>query len=369
MIKLAWEFLKRGEIKLNRIAMLRERMNTEELDAILVTSGFNRRYISGFTGSSAYLLITSDKAYLLTDFRYIQQAEEQAPEFEIIRHQGSLSEEVGKQLQKLKVHTIGFEKQHVTYATYEELQQRAANVKWVPIEGILEELRLIKTEQELATIQKACQIADDAFQHILGYIKPGVTEKEAAIELEFKMRKLGAQGPSFDTIIASGERGALPHGVASDKIIRSGELVTLDFGAYYQGYVSDITRTVAVGEPSEKMKEIYEIVRLAQENGVANVKPGLTGKQADALTRDLIRDAGYGEFFGHSTGHGIGLEVHEGPGLSSKSDVVLKPGMIVTVEPGIYLPHVGGVRIEDDVVLTDNGCEILTKSPKNLIIL
>lgn len=354
---------------MNRVNKLRERLDAEGLDAILVTSGFNRRYLSGFTGSSAYLLITSEKAYLLTDFRYIQQAEEQAPDFEIIRHQGSLSEEVGKQLQKMQVHTIGFEKQHVTYALYEELQRRATEVKWVPVEGLMEKLRLIKSMEELSTIQKACQIADDAFQHILGYIKPGVAEKEVAIELEFKMRKLGAQGPSFDTIIASGERGALPHGVASDKIIRSGELVTLDFGAYYEGYVSDITRTVAVGEPTEKMKEVYEIVRMAQENGVAKVKSGMSGKEADALTRDLIRDAGYGEYFGHSTGHGIGLEVHEGPGLSSKSDVVLKPGMIVTVEPGIYLPNVGGVRIEDDVVLTDNGCEILTKSPKNLIIL
>ena len=234
---------------------------------------------------------------------------------------------------------------------------------------MIEKLRMIKTDDEIRTIRRAAEIADEAFSHILTFIKPGVTELEVSNELEFFMRRLGASESSFDTIVASGKRSALPHGVATGKTIENGDMVTLDFGALYDGYVSDITRTVAVGEPTEELKKIYHIVLEAQMRACSALKPGMTGKEADAVARDYIKDHGYGEAFGHSTGHGIGLEVHEGPGLSFRSDTVLKPGMVVTVEPGIYVPGLGGVRIEDDVLITEDGCELLTSSPKELIIL
>lgn len=239
----------------------------------------------------------------------------------------------------------------------------------MPVSGVVEKLRLIKTESEIKILKEAADIADAAFKHILEFIRPGVTELEVSNELEFFMRKAGAISSSFDIIVASGYRSALPHGVASDKIIETGDFVTLDFGAYYKGYVSDITRTVAVGKPDDKLKEIYGIVLEAQLRGLAGIKPGMTGKEADALTRNFIAQKGYGENFGHSTGHGIGLEVHEGPALSIKSDTVLEPGMVVTVEPGIYIPGLGGVRIEDDTLITKDHNETLNHSTKELIIL
>jgi Xaa-Pro aminopeptidase len=353
----------------NRVQSLRVQLAEKGLDGILITSPFNRRYISGFSGTAGYLLITENKALLITDFRYTEQATEQAPLFEIVRHSATIVEELARKIDELKLKKVGFERQYVSYAVYEDLISASPEVDWVGVQGIVESIRMVKSAEELQTIKEACTIADKAFGHIVSYIKPGVTEQEVALELEFFMRKLGASSTSFDTIVASGYRSALPHGVASDKVIQQGEFVTLDYGAYYKGYVSDITRTIAVGEPSDKLKEIYQTVLQAQLAGVSQIKAGMSGKEADALTRDIIRDAGYGEYFGHSTGHGIGLEVHEGPGLSSKSDVILKTGMVVTVEPGIYISQLGGVRIEDDVVITENGCEILTHSPKDLIII
>ncbi len=242
-------------------------------------------------------------------------------------------------------------------------------VKLITSEGIVEKLRTIKDDSELAIMQDAANLADRAFEHILGFIKPGVSEKAIALELEVYMRSQGATSSSFDTIVASGERSALPHGVASDRIIGRDEFVKLDYGAYYNGYCSDITRTVVVGKPSDKHREIYEIVREAQQYALDHLQPGMTGKEGDALTRDIITRYGYGEYFGHGTGHGLGMEIHEAPRLSLTGDIVLVPGMTVTVEPGIYLPGFGGVRIEDDIVMTDKGIRILTGSPKQLIVL
>ncbi|WP_134698829.1 Xaa-Pro peptidase family protein [Ammoniphilus sp. YIM 78166] len=352
-----------------RLIELRRRMEENELDSLIITSPYNRRYMSGFTGSAGYLLITNEHALLITDFRYIDQANEQAPDWSVIRHVASIVDEVGTQLAKLGAKKVGFEKQFVSFSLYESLKASHDQAEWIGIQGMVEEFRMVKTADEIAIIKEACEIADRTFQHILGFIRPGVSELEVSLVLEFHMRKLGAKSSSFDIIVASGERGALPHGVASDKIIQQGELVTLDFGAYYKGYVSDLTRTVAVGEPSDQLRKIYDTVLQAQLAGVNGIKAGMTGKEADALTRSVISGAGFGEYFGHSTGHGIGLEVHEGPGLSSKSDVVLKPGMVVTVEPGIYVSQLGGVRIEDDIIITENGCEIITHSTKELVIL
>ncbi|WP_077213942.1 M24 family metallopeptidase [Bacillus dakarensis] len=353
---------------MEKLEKLRAEYGKSGIDGLLITSDFNRRYISNFTGTSGVALISLDKAQFITDFRYIEQATEQCAGFEIIKHTGPISEEVAKQVKELGIQKLGFEQNHVTFAEYKDYENKV-DAELVPVSELVEKLRLIKTDAEIKILKVAADIADAAFKHILDTIRPGVTELEVSNELEFFMRKAGAASSSFDIIVASGYRSALPHGVASDKVIEKGDFVTLDYGAYYQGYVSDITRTVAVGEPDEKLKDIYGIVLEAQERAMDGIKPGMSGKEADALTRDYITEKGYGEYFGHSTGHGIGLEVHEGPTLSMRSDIILEPGMIVTVEPGIYIPGLGGVRIEDDTMITENHNETLTHSTKELIIL
>lgn len=353
---------------MEKLQRLRSSFEKLGIDALLITSEFNRRYMTGFTGSAGVTLISKDKALFITDFRYVEQASKQCEGFEIVKHTGTIPEEVSEQAKKMGIQKLGFEQDHLTYSAFKSYE-KAVKAELVPISGVIEKLRLIKGESEIKILKVAADIADAAFKHILDFIRPGVTELAVSNELEFFMRKAGAASSSFDIIVASGYRSALPHGVASDKVIEKGDLVTLDFGAYYNGYVSDITRTVAVGEPDEKLKEVYNIVLEAQLKGMEGIKPGMSGKEADALTRDYITEKGYGEYFGHSTGHGIGLEVHEGPALSTKSDIILEPGMLVTVEPGIYIPGLGGVRIEDDTLITKDHNEKLTHSTKELIIL
>lgn len=353
---------------MSRLEQLRGKLEEHEIDGILITSKYNRRYITGFTGSAGVALVSKTGAKFITDFRYVEQAENQIKDFDIVKHGGIIKEEIANQVKELKIKSLGFEKDHLTFAEYEEFNQ-AIDAELVPVSGLVEKLRLYKDEGELAIMREAIKIADAAFEHILSFIRPGVKEIDVSNELEFFMRKQGAESSSFDTIVASGYRSALPHGVASDKTIEKGELVTLDFGALYKGYCSDITRTVAVGQPSDELKKIYEIVLEAELRGINGIKPGMTGKEADALTRDYITEKGFGEYFGHSTGHGLGMEVHEFPSLSHRSDTVLEPGMVVTVEPGIYIPSIGGTRIEDDIVITEDGNEVLSSSPKELIIL
>jgi Xaa-Pro aminopeptidase len=354
--------------RMEKLEKIQRRLDKLGIDGMLITSSYNRRYMTGFTGSAGVVLITPGKGLLITDFRYTEQATKQCKGYEVVQQKGSITEEVAAQVKKFGVQKLGFEENDVTFSTFKAFDKEI-NAELVPFSGEIEKLRLIKTEAEIKILKEAAEIADAAFKHILGFIRPGLKELEVSNELEFFMRSLGATSSSFDTIVASGYRSALPHGVASDKVIESGDMITLDYGAYYKGYVSDITRTIALGEPSDKLKEIYQIVLDAQLRGVNGIKPGITGKQADALTRDYITEHGYGEYFGHSTGHGIGLEVHEGPALSKKSDIVLEPGMAVTVEPGIYIAGLGGVRIEDDIIITKDGNERLTHSDKELIIL
>lgn len=354
---------------MEKIKNLRDALTEKGLDALLVTSTYNRRYLTNFTGSSGVALITKDKALFITDFRYVEQATTQCEGFEIVKHEGLISSEVAAQIKNHGLAKVGFEQDYMTFSEYGTYRKVVTSAELVPVNGMVENLRLIKTDAEISIIKEATKIAESAFDHILGYIRPGVTELEVSNELEFYMRKLGATSSSFDIIVASGARSALPHGVASSKVIETGDFVTLDFGAYYNGYVSDMTRTVSVGEPAAELKKIYDIVLEAQLRGVNGIKAGIKGKEADALTRDYITEKGYGEYYGHSTGHGIGLEVHEGPGLSFRSDLVLEPNMIVTCEPGIYIPNLGGVRIEDDLIVKNGGNENLMSSPKNLIIL
>jgi len=351
--------------KLNRI---RTALTSAGADGILITSTYNRRYVSNFTGSAGAVLITGEKALFITDFRYVEQAQTQCTGFDIVQHKGAILQEVADQAKKNGVTKLAFEQDYTTFAEYKNLEN-VFKGELVPVSGIIEKLRLIKTSEEIKILKEAAKIADAAFTHILDFIKVGKTELEVSNELEFFMRKQGATSSSFDTIVASGKRSALPHGVATSKKIEAGDMITLDYGAYYNGYVSDMTRTIAVGNPDAKLKEIYDIVLQAQLKGMEGIKPGMSGIQADALTRDYIKEKGYGEYFGHSTGHGIGLEVHEGPALSFRNDSILETGMVVTVEPGIYLPGVGGVRIEDDTLITNDHNEALTHSTKELIIL
>jgi len=353
---------------MGKLSKLRLALAEHQIDALLITSGYNRRYITDFTGTAGVAIVSKDQAVFITDFRYTEQAAKQISGFEIVQHTKTLIEEVGVQLDKLGVKNVGFEKDDMSYALYESYK-KAVNAELVPVSGLVEKIRLIKTPQELNIIKAAADIADAAFEHIISFISPGKTELEVSNELEFFMRNQGATSSSFDIIVASGLRSALPHGVATDKVIEKGDFVTLDFGALYNGYISDITRTVAVGQPSEQLKEIYQIVLDSQLLSLDKVKPGMTGIEADAVARDYIKSKGYGEAFGHSLGHGIGLEVHEGPGLSFRSETVLEEGMVVTIEPGIYVPGVGGVRIEDDTVITATGNEKLTHSTKELLIL
>ncbi|GGK18984.1 peptidase M24 [Caldalkalibacillus thermarum] len=354
-----------------RVQKLRALLDREALEGLLVTSPVNRRYITGFTGSAGVALISKHEALLITDFRYVDQARDQAPGYDIVNHSGKLAETIAAEVKKRNIERLGFEQDHLTYSQYMAFNKvlKDADCQLVPVSGLVEELRLVKDEQEIELIRQAAAIADQTYTHISNWIKPGMREIEVAHEIEFFMRQQGASSSSFEIIVASGVRSALPHGVASEKVIERGDFVTLDFGAYYQGYVSDMTRTLAIGEPAPKLKEIYDICLEAQIRGVESIKAGMTGKEADAVCRDYITRKGYGDNFGHSTGHGIGLEVHEGPTLSVRGELPLKPGMVVTVEPGIYLSGIGGVRIEDDVLITEEGNEILTKSTKELVII
>ncbi|MCG0239061.1 MAG: Xaa-Pro peptidase family protein [Firmicutes bacterium] len=357
---------------MNRLQRLRATLAEKGLDGLLVQKPENRRYLSGFTGSAGVLLVTARGAHLLTDFRYTEQAAAQAPDFQIHRTgDGGYVETLVPLLQQEGVRRLGFESDYVTVDAHAAYQKALgdAGVELVPAAGLVERLRQIKDPEEVAAIRRAAAIADAAFQHILGYIRPGVTEREVALELEFFMKRQGASALAFDTIVASGPRSSLPHGVASDRVIGRGEFVTLDFGCVYQGYCSDMTRTVMVGEPDEKQREIYEIVLTAQRLGVEAARPGITGRELDAVCRDYIAQRGYGEYFGHGTGHGVGLYIHEEPRVSQRGETVLEPGHVVTIEPGIYLPGWGGVRIEDLVVITETGAEVLSQSPKDLIIL
>ncbi|WP_238650203.1 M24 family metallopeptidase [Paenibacillus piscarius] len=352
-----------------RVSRLRKVLQDLGLDAMLITSGYNRRYLSGFTGSSGVVLVTGDDSYLLTDFRYMTQASEQVHGLKVVQHDTKFIDTVRGLLPQGGQVRVGFEQDDVSFSAYTAYAEALQPAALVPLSKTVENLRMFKDEEELAVMQRAADLADATFSHILKVIKPGMTERDVDLEMEFYMRTHGATSSSFDTIVASGERSAMPHGVASSKVIGNNEFVTFDFGALLDGYCSDLTRTIAIGAPDPKLKEIYDVVLEAQLHALSHIKPGMTGRECDALARDIITRYGYGEYFGHSTGHGLGMEVHEWPRLSKLADEVLQPGMVVTVEPGIYLSGLGGVRIEDDIVITESGIRLLTHSSKDYTVL
>ena len=350
----------------SRASAIRAKMLEDNTEAFLVTRPENVYYLSGYRSTEGYLAITAEKTMILTDFRYIEQVAGQAPQCEIVDISGDFLKGVGDALSPYA--TIAYEEDYLTVKQLRRLQE-FLQAKWVSFDGVVEQLRKVKDDKELNNLRQAAKIADDAFLYILGFIAPGISEVEIAGEMEYFMRKAGSEGPSFEFIIASGSRGALPHGTASSKKIVKGEMVTMDFGAIYNGYHSDITRTVAVGEPSSGMRAVYDLVYKAQAAALAQVKAGKQCSEIDAIARKIIDDAGYAKNFRHGLGHGLGLEVHEEPRFNTVDHSVLAANVVITVEPGVYLPGVGGVRIEDSVIVLPDGYELLTKVSKDLIIL
>lgn len=346
-----------------RIERLLQKISGEQVDAILIRKPENLFYFSGFNGDSSCLFISKKFLKLITDGRYDEQAKTQAKNFEIIKQTDGLFTKIADEVKNSAVKKIAFEGKFFTFDEYTALKEKIPNVELKSVE--VDSLRQIKDAAEISCIRQACAVADKAFAEILNFVRAGIREVEVAAELEYFMRKFGSERAAFDTIVASGVRSSLPHGRASEKIIEDGELVTMDFGAVVNGYHSDMTRTFCVGKSSARQREIYHAVLDAQLYGLEIIKVGVSGKAADEAVRNRLKDLGFAEYFTHSLGHSLGLEIHEEPRLSPRSTCErLEENMLVTDEPGIYIPNFGGVRIEDTVLVTANGAEVLTHSPK-----
>jgi Xaa-Pro aminopeptidase len=359
-----------GIIK-TRLEKVYQVMEENKVDGLFLMRDANIRYVSGFTGGDSFVFLLPPKKVFITDSRYTEQAEKECPGFEIVQHRGeypNFEETIARLSNEYHIRKIGFEQDFVTFEIYDKLRLALdERTELVPTSGLVESVRFIKDEGEIACIKKAAQIACAAFTHVVNLIKPGLREKDIEVELEYQMKKNGASKPAFATIVASGPRGSLPHAQPSERIMRMGDLITMDFGAVYQGYCSDITRTISLGEPGNRQKEVYQIVKEAQEAGLKAVRSGIEGRMADKAAREVIEKAGFGSCFGHGLGHGVGLEIHEEPALNNNCRKMLAAGAVVTVEPGIYIPDWGGVRIEDTVLVTGEGCEVLTPVSKELI--
>jgi Xaa-Pro aminopeptidase len=343
----------------------------DNVESVLITSDINRRYFTGMKSSAGTVLAFRNKAYLLIDFRYIEKARETVKTAEVIETK-ELYKEISTLLRQEGVKNLAIEAMDVTVSRLNVMKKHLKCVDIIETDVLsnsINKLRMIKDEEEMEYIRKAQEMAESAFDDILGFIKEGVTEREIALELDRLMLEKGAEGISFDTIALAGENTSMPHGVPSDKKVKKGEFVLMDFGAVYNGYHSDMTRTVCVGTLDEEMEKIYNIVLTAQEKAIAAAKAGISGKELDGIARRHICDAGYGEYFGHSLGHGVGLEIHEQPNAAPSYEKNLEKGTVITIEPGIYIAGKFGVRIEDFVILTENGCINLTKSAKNIISL
>ena len=337
----------------------------------LITSDVNRFYLSGFPSSAGSIIITENTATLFIDFRYFEKAQKSVKNMDV-RLCKSLYADIKELFKQHNIKNILIETEHICLDSFERMSNALQGfniLKENTLSQKLNALRQIKSQDEIELIKKAQKITDDAFSHILNFIKSGVTEKEIALELEFFMRKSGSEGVAFDTIAVSGKNSSLPHGVPTDKPLEKGDLLTMDFGAVYRGYRSDMTRTIAIGKVTDEQTEIYNTVLKAQTEALKTIRPLAVCKDIDKTARDIISAKGYGEFFGHGLGHSVGLEIHENPAFNTRDETLLQKGMVITVEPGIYLPDKFGVRIEDMIWVTDTGFENLTKSPKELIII
>lgn len=355
------------EIK-TRINKLRNKFAENKIDSILISQPENLYYLSGCEGLEGYLLITEQKAILVTDFRYVEQAQHQSPDYTIFQIKGKMSDWLPDLFLEINIERLGFESSHLTVLASEQISEvfkkAGLNPILVPVNNLIESIRTIKDNQEIDNISRAVEITDSVFQFVEEALLPGITEKELAWDIEKFMRDNGSQPVPFDVIVASGQNSALPHAKPSDRIIRSGEPVVIDIGSKYQFYGSDLTRTLVAGEPDETFKKVYNIVLQAQLAAISQIKAGMSGNEADSIARNIISQAGYGEAFGHSLGHGIGLVTHENPRLGQNSSDILTEGMVFTIEPGIYLSGWGGIRIEDDVVIENSLVKVLSSASK-----
>lgn len=350
-----------------RIDKLRNHLSKTNIDAIIVTNPLNVRYLSGYTGSSGRLVISEDDLYIISDSRYELQCAVESPHFKLALMSSQWEASAVEIIHRLKPSTVSFEADSITFEEWNHLSQALTDIQLIPADNYISSMRLIKDEDEISLMRKAVNIADMAFSNILNFLSNDITEKELTAEIDCELRRCGADRESFDTITISGIRTAFIHGQATDKRIQTGDLVLMDFGARYQGYNSDITRTVVIGEPTKEQIDIYDIVLQAQMLAIEAIKPGVSGCDIDAIARNFISDKGYGDFFGHGLGHGLGLHIHDSQAFSKFSALILEPGIIATVEPGIYIPNWGGIRIEDNILVTESGYEILTQSPKSTL--
>jgi len=355
-------------LKKRRFKWVTNLLADNDLEAFLVTSLENIRYLSGFTGSDATLLLTKDEKYLLTDSRYTTQAWGETQGYSIVEYvkkvQGIVDVIMERHLSR-----VGIESQHVTYALFSDLTAKLDKTELAPLDDQIRTARVRKDASEVQSLKEAVAVAEKALQTRLDLIKPGIAEGELAQEIEFEMRRLGAESMAFETIVASGYRGALPHGRASEKKLQKGDLVVIDFGARVDGYHSDETCTVFLGRPTKEQRKVYSVVKDAHDRAISSIRPGLPFTEIDRIAREYIKQQGYGPHFGHGLGHGVGLAVHEEPRVSFDSPGVVETGMVFTIEPGIYIPDWGGVRIEDMVLVRRGGCEVLTQIDKSLTIL
>lgn len=353
----------------NRLQNIRRKIQESKLDGFLITFLPHVRYVSNFSGSSGICLITNKSNYFISDGRYIQQASEEVKSFKLITAADGLFSEISnRKLLKTNLR-IGVDGNTLILSQLKELRKLFPKVHFIPKANFIDGIASVKDEFEIEQIRKAVSITDYIFENILKKIKPGVRELDIAAEITYLQRTFGADKDAFQPIVASGKNGALPHAKASTKKICNGEMVTLDFGCVFKGYHSDMTRTVFIGSPKQKAVKIYQTVLEAQQKTIAAAVPGISVKDLDSVARNFINDSGYGEYFNHSLGHGIGLQIHEPPKISAYNKALLQAGNVITIEPGIYIPDYGGVRIEDDVVIRDGPPEILNKSTKELTVL
>ncbi|MGC8667677.1 MAG: M24 family metallopeptidase [Chthonomonadales bacterium] len=353
----------------HRVASACAAMQAAGMDAFLVTSPINIRWLTGFTGSAGLMVLTDENAVLATDSRYVEQAGMECPWLPVEQIPSYSASEIVRIVERAGASRIGFEAGYVTVQQHRTwVDALGSDRELLPAGSLLDDLRLIKDEAEIAAIEEACRIADQVYEALLPQIRPGVTERDLMLELEWKIRKDFGADVAFDTILLSGPRTALPHGKPSQRPLEAGDFVTMDFGARVQGYCSDITRTVVVGRPSTEQVRVYTAVLRAQQRALELMAAGVAGKAVDQAARSVIAEAGHAEHFGHGLGHSLGLSVHDGPGLSQRSELVLATGMVMTVEPGIYVPGWGGVRIEEDVLVTSDGCRRLTRSATELTV-
>ena len=351
---------------MDRLQRLRQSLTKQDFDVLLVSQQANRRYLSGFTGSTGWLLISASRALLTVDFRYVEQAKWETSDFEVVHIRGDITSWLPKLASDMGCNRIGFEAEHFSFATYQlcKATTNESQLKFVPTTGLVEQLRMAKDMQELNLISEAANIADKAINHAKSVIRPGKTEKEIAWELEKFLREHGSENLPFDVIVASGPNSALPHARPSERHILEGEPIVIDIGARINGYCSDLSRTLYLGNEDKTFSKIYDTVLGAQLTGLATIVSGMSGDQADKLSRTVIEQAGYGEVFGHGLGHGVGLETHEAPRLGPNSSDILADGMVFTIEPGVYLPGWGGIRIEDTVVAESGKIRSLARADK-----